>query len=127
MVYFLLLQLTHKDSILYYKAVKIMINIHKFIKVMSNVIVCYYNLLDLAIIMEVFSDVVICYHNLPHLIIIDSDAFYLLEICHCYAIFQILDAIFLLRFICKPAALLKGQIAASGAYFQAFTILNLDN
>ena len=48
MICFLSLQLTHKDNILYYKAVKIMINPPNFVEVILNVIKRHRNLLDLV-------------------------------------------------------------------------------
>ena len=40
MICFLLPQSTHKNSILYHKAVKVMINASNFAKIIVNVIVC---------------------------------------------------------------------------------------
>ena len=46
---FLSLQSTHKDSILYYKAVLIMINSPNFTDVILNVVKCHCNFPDLVI------------------------------------------------------------------------------
>ena len=62
------LRSTHKDSILYYKSVKVTINTPSFAKVIL--------------------DVVVCYHYLLGMVVSDSGAFYPLKTCHCCAIFQ---------------------------------------
>ena len=71
------------------------------------------NVLDIA---EVILDIVVCRHDFLGSVVTNSGTLYPLETCHCYAIFQTLDAAILPRSICKPAALPKGQIATSGAY-----------
>ena len=96
MVCFSSLRSTYKDSILHYKAVKVTINVP-----------------DVA---EVILNIVVCHHGLPGLVVINSGALYPLGTCHCCAMFYALDAVFLLRLICKHAALPKSQIAASKAY-----------
>lgn len=80
MVYFLLLQLTYKNSILHYKVVKVMIDILNFAEVISNMVVCHHNFLDLAIAIETFSNIVICHYNLLGLIVINNGALYPFEL-----------------------------------------------
>ena len=88
---------THKDSILHYKAVKIMIDAPGFA--------------------EVILDVVVRHHSLLGPVVTNSSTLYPLETCCRCVIF---NAVFLRRSICKPAALPKGQIAASKAYPLSF-------
>lgn len=49
-IYFLSLQSTYKNSILYYKAIKIIINLRNFVKVIFNIIKHYCNFLGLVAI-----------------------------------------------------------------------------
>lgn len=71
-------------------------------------------------VVKVILDIIVCYYYLSSLVITNSCAFYPFETCYYYAIFQILDAAILLHFICKSAALLKGQIVTNRVYFLAF-------
>ena len=97
MVCFLLLQLIYKNSFLYYKTVKIMIDALGFAEVIFNITVYHYGFLG------------------P--VITNSSTLYPLKTCPCYVIFYI---VFLQRSICKPAALPKDQIVASKAYPLSF-------
>ena len=94
---FLLLQLTYKDSILYYNSIKVIINISNFTKVIFNIIVYYYCFLCL--------------------VITDNNFFCNFNLYHNYIMFYILNKTFLLYFICILVALLKSQIIFSKAYF----------
>lgn len=91
MICFLSLSSSHKNNILYYKAVKVIINISNIGKIIFE-----YSFLNLIITNNSFS--------------------YFFKTCHFCAIFYALDAIFLLYFICKSMALSKNQIAASKTY-----------
>ena len=91
-----------------------------FAEVISDMVICHHNLSDLVIAIEALSDVVDRHHGLPGLIVTNSGALYPLKACHCCAMFYALDAVLLSRPICKPAALPKGQIAASKAYLLSF-------
>lgn len=91
-VYYLSLQLTHKDSLLHYKIVKVIIHISNFINVIFD-------------------------NDFLDLIIINSSFFYHFKTYHCYTIFSILNTAILLYFISKLAILSKSQIATSKAYF----------
>ena len=71
-------------------------------------------------IAEVIFNIVVYYHSFLGLIITNSDTFYLLKTCYRYVIFYALDAVLLLRFICKSTVFLKGQIVASKAYLLSF-------
>lgn len=93
---YLSLQSNFKDNILYYKTVKVTINALNFAEVILNIVAYLYGLLG------------------P--VLTNNSALNTLKPCYCYIIFQTLDVAILLRFICKPAALLKDQIAASGVY-----------
>ena len=95
MVRFLSPRPTHKDSILYYKVVKVTINAPKFTEVIVNLIVCLS-------------------------VVIDSGALYRLGTCHCCAMFYELDAVLLSRSICKLAALPKSRMVAREAYLLSF-------
>ena len=119
-IYFLLLQLTHKDNILHYKAVKVTIDIFDFAQVISNIIACYYNFSDLTITIKAFSNIVVCYHNFLGLVVTNNSALYPFRTYYCYVIFYVLDNILLLYSICKPVALSKSQIAASKIYLLSF-------
>ena len=127
MVCFLLSQSTHKNNIIYYKTSKVTIDAPNFEEAISNVVIYHHNFSDLAIVMEAFSNNVVRYYDFLRLVVTDSNVLYANEICYYYAIFQTLDVVILPHFIYKVAALLKSQIAANGAYFQAFAILNLDD
>ena len=61
MVHFLSLQLTHKDSILHYKAVKVTINTPNFEEVILDVVVCRHNLPDWLLPIKTLSNVIICH------------------------------------------------------------------
>ena len=117
MIYFLSLQLTYKNSILYYKVVKVTINVLDFVEVISNMIVCYHNHSNLAIAMKAFFNIVVCHHDFLCSIVINSNALYFFKTYNCYTIFQPLDIAILPHSISKSATLSKGQIAASREYF----------
>ena len=82
MVCFSSLQLTHKDSILYYKTVKVTINTPNFAEVIFDVVVCCHNLPDWLLPIETLSDVIIYHYGLLDSVVTDvrrshSTAFYL--------------------------------------------------
>ena len=66
---------------------------------------------------EVIFDVVVCHHYFPGSVVINRSAFYLFKAYYYCAMFYALDVILLLRPICKPTTLSKGQIAANKVYF----------
>ena len=91
------MQSIHKDNILYYKTVKIIINASGFTKVILNIVVCHHGFLG------------------P--VITNNKTFYpFIVYCH----FVIFYVVFLPCSIYKPAALSKGQIAASKIYPLSF-------
>ena len=116
MVYFSLLRSTHKNSILYYKAVKVTINASNLTKVIFDGVVYRHNLPDWLLPKKIIFNRFICHHGLLDFVVTSSNALYPLKTCHCLDIFQILDKAILLHFMCKLAALLKGQITFSRAY-----------
>ena len=120
MVCFLSSQLTYKNSTLYYKAVKVTINVSDFAEVISNMVVYHHNFSNLAIGIKTFSDIVVCHHDFSGLVYTNSGTLYPLGTCHCYIMFYVLDTVFLLHPICKPIALPKSQIAANKAYSLTF-------
>ena len=73
-------QLTHKNSILYYKAVKVTINIPNFAEVNLNVVVCCHNLLDLLLPIETFSNIFICNRGLLDSVVTNSGTLYFLKL-----------------------------------------------
>lgn len=72
-------QSTHKDNILYYKVIMVTINTPNFAKVISDIVVCHYDLSDLVIAIKTLSDVVICHHDFPGSVITNSNTFYPLK------------------------------------------------
>lgn len=65
MICFLSPKLTYKNSILHYKAIKVMINALNFAKVIFDIVVCHHDFSDLAIVIEVILNVVVYQHSFP--------------------------------------------------------------
>ena len=92
MICFLSLELIHKNSNLYHKTVKFMINTSNTLKIIFNIVICYYELLNF--------------------IIINSKFFFYFKIWHYSIIFQILDIAILLYSIYKTGSYIKKKIVS---------------
>lgn len=104
MVYFLLIQSTYKNCILYYKIVKATIYISNFAEAIFNIIVHH--------------------HSLPGLIVTNSNTFYTLKTWSCYAILQMSDTPILLRFTCETNGPIKRTNHTLEEYLQVFILFN---
>ena len=96
-----------------------MIKAPNFAEVISNVIICQHNLSDLAIAIEALSDnkfvTMVFQAWLSPIKVLSIPSKHVSVVL--FFMHQTLDAAILPHSICKSAALPKGQIATSGAYF----------